>query len=237
MPGRSPSRPAPRAARARPARFSESQYHTRLVDTDRRSRARRRWSATDRGRSLNLRTPYLLYSTVHGSPRISHGGRGSGGRGRGRAVPVPVAPDGRSLDRDLDALRERRAMSVPCVELRKLTMNSCFIVSIESCLCLCRLVGERGSVRLVRRAYMYGGEPSKKKKRKHVMLDGGKRKGKQEKKRKTASCWRDGNQMDDRPVQDDALRGQASARLENSIASTFYCPSTKLSTRERPKRL
>jgi hypothetical protein len=44
---------------------------------------------------------------------------------------------------------------------------------------------------------MYGGEPSKKKKRKHVMLDGGKRKGKQEKKRKTASCWRDGNQMDD----------------------------------------
>ena len=49
-------------------------------------------------------------------------------------------------------------------------------------MCLCRLVGERGSVRLVRRAYMYGGEPSKKKKRKHVMLDGGKRKGKQDEK-------------------------------------------------------
>jgi hypothetical protein len=35
-----------------------------------------------------------------------------------------------------------------------------------------------------------------KKKIKHVMLDGGKRKGNHEKKRKTASCWRDGNQMD-----------------------------------------
>ena len=132
--GRRGARPQPQppsaASRARDPRASRN--HTCLVDTDRRSRARRRWSATDRGRSLNLRTPYLLYSTVHGSPRISHGGRGSGGR----AVPVPVAPDGRSLDRDLDALRERRAMSVPCVELRKLTMNSCFIVSSESCLCV-----------------------------------------------------------------------------------------------------
>jgi hypothetical protein len=31
--------------------------------------------------------------------------------------------------------------------------------------------------------------------RKHVMLDGGKRKGKHEKKRKTASCWRDGEKV------------------------------------------
>ena len=35
----------------------------------------------------------------------------------------------------------------------------------------------------------------KSKKRKHVMLNGGKRKVKHEKKRKTASCWRDGEKV------------------------------------------
>ena len=92
---------------------------------------------------------HLTRGTGLGGARAGARGAGAGGAGR---------PEPRSR---LERAARKKSDEHSVCGVEEVDYDNCFIVSSESCLCvcMCRLVGERGSVWLVRRAYvcMVGG--------------------------------------------------------------------------------